>query len=40
MGEQEVKRDDDQQVFDEFIKMIRDAKLDQNFGESFGVLWN
>lgn len=35
MGEQEVKRDDDQQVFEEFQNMIRDAKLEQNFGESW-----
>lgn len=35
MGEQEQKHDDDQQVFEEFQKMICDAKLDQNFGESW-----
>jgi hypothetical protein len=33
MGEKEVKCNDDQQVFDEFKRMIHDAKLSEDFGE-------
>jgi hypothetical protein len=33
MGEKEVKNDDEQQVFEEFKRMIHEAKFSHDFGE-------